>query len=185
MADPRTARWTAAALPSVLVLERPPTDVADPRFRLGRNVLAGLIVDQAGDVVIARAGAVIRLHVNTPSADTPGVLLPLDRLFEVRVQAALRLWRVVMGKRPGPDPAILSRARTDRLILALRALDGRAEGASYRDLACILPGGVDLADRSWISHDARDRIKRLVQLGQGMVRGGYRRLLLHPYRGRV
>ncbi|GAA4482252.1 DUF2285 domain-containing protein [Gluconacetobacter asukensis] len=172
-------------LPGVIALADLPAGLADPDHPPLASVFIGVSADQTGDVLIQRSGALLRLHVVAAGMDMPSVVLPFDALFEVRVQAALRLWRAMTGRRPGPNPATLSSERTRRLILALRALDGRAEGASYRDLACILPGGIDLSDRSWISHDARDRIKRLVQLGQGMVRGGYRRLLLHPYRGRV
>jgi hypothetical protein len=31
----------------------------------------------------------------------------------------------------------------------------------------------------------RDRTARLVRLGVALMNGGYRRLLLHPYRGRA
>ena len=63
------------------------------------------------------------------------MLLPLDQLFEIRASAAVRLWRCLSGRKPGRDPAALPKARRDRLILGLRALDGRLEDASYRDIA--------------------------------------------------
>ena len=105
-------------------------------------------------------------------------------LFEVRIAAALRLWRALNGRRPGPNPAALSEARRNRLILALRALDGRLDGATHRQIAAALFGAQAVPERDWISHELRDRTARLVRLGIAMMNGGYRRLLLHPYRGR-
>jgi hypothetical protein len=113
------------------------------------------------------------------------VLLPLDRLFEVRIAAALRLWRALNGRQPGTNPATLSEARRKRLVLALRALDGRLDGATHRQIAAALFGANAIPERDWISHDLRDRTARLVRLGVTMMNGGYRRLLLHPYRGRL
>lgn len=112
------------------------------------------------------------------------VVLPLDRLFEIRATAAIRLWRGLTGRNPGPNPAALSKPRRDRLILALRALDGRQHHASYREIARVLFGASNVPDRGWKTHDLRDRTIRLVRFGFDMMRSGYRRLLLHPYRRR-
>jgi hypothetical protein len=75
--------------------------------------------------------------------------------------------------------------RRDRLTLALRALDGRLEKASYRDIAEALFGISRMPERGWKTHDLRDRTVRLVRLGHAMMQGGYRRLLLYPFRGRI
>ena len=104
------------------------------------------------------------------------------QLFETRAIAAIRLWRGLTGRNPGPNPAALSKARRDRLILALRGLDGRLDGATNRQIASALFGNNAVPERDWISHDLRDRTARLVRLGHIMMRGGYRRLLLYPYR---
>ena len=66
------------------------------------------------------------------------VLLPLDQLFDIRVAAALRLWRGLTGRTPGPNLGILTPERRGRLILALRALDGRLERATYPEIAAVL-----------------------------------------------
>jgi hypothetical protein len=70
-------------------------------------------------------------------------------------------------------------------VLALRALDGRLDGATHREIAAALFGANAVPERGWISHELRDRSARLVRLGVAMMNGGYRRLLLHPYRGRL
>src|SRR6185437_7929240 len=138
---------------------------------------------EGAERLIERCGATLRVHLK--DADPPlAVLLPLDELFESRAAAALRLWRGLTGRDPGHNPAALSAPRRNRLILALRALDGRLEAASYREIAGALFGIGRLPERGWKSHDLRDRTIRLVRLGIDMMQGGYRLLLLHPYRRR-
>jgi hypothetical protein len=75
-------------------------------------------------------------------------------------------------------------SRQDRLILALRALDGRLDDATYREIASALFGEAGVSDRGWKSHDLRSRTIRPVRFGLGTMRSGYRRLLLYPYRRR-
>lgn len=122
-----------------------------------------------------------------PIGDGPAdaVILPLDTFFPLRIASALRLWRALNGRSPGPDPQRLTRQRRIRLVLALRALDGRLAGASYREVAEALFGPLKLrGDADWNSHDLRDRAIRLARLGADLMRGGYRRLLLYPFRRR-
>jgi hypothetical protein len=138
---------------------------------------------EGDDYVIERLGVEMRVHLESGGVHPTAALLPFDGLFEVRVAAALRLWRALNGRRPGPNPAALS--RRNRLILALRALDGRLDGATHREIAVALFGANAVPKRDWISHELRDRTARLVRLGVAMKNGGYRRLLLHPYRGRL
>jgi Uncharacterized conserved protein (DUF2285) len=184
-ADPNATRWTALALPSVIVLTQLPPNLADLRFHLQASSLDPALTGEGGDHLIERRGALLRVHVENAGADPPAVLLPFDRLFEVRMAAVLRLWRALNGRAPGPNPAALSEARRNRLILALRALDGRLDGATNRQIAGALFGADAILGRDWISHELRDRTARLVRLGVALMNGGYRRLLLHPYRGRI
>jgi hypothetical protein len=177
--------WTAQALPSVIALARLPTDLADPRLRINPPpgpVLAG----DGAERLIELRGGLHRLHlVEDPGEETGCVLLPLDRLFDIRAAAALRLWRILSGRPPGPDPARLPAPRRDRLVLALRALDARLDRASYREIAAALFGVACVPKSGWKTHDLRDRTARLARLGFAMMQGGYRRLLLYPYRGHV
>ncbi len=126
----------------------------------------------------------LRVQIDEAGIDPPAVLLPLDKLFDIRTAAALRLWRGLIGRPPGSNPAVLSRARRERLILALRALDGRIDKASYREIAETLFAVRAVRGRAWKSHDLRDRTIRLIRYGFGLMQGGYRLLLLHPYRRR-
>jgi hypothetical protein len=184
-ADTRSVFWTAAALPSVIAIAPLPDDVADPKLRVDPFPLGRPLAENGPERLIERGGSPFRLHLVEGPAGGACVLLPLDRLFEVRAAAALRLWRALLGRRPGLDPATFPAARRDRLVLALRALDGRLAEASYREIARALFGGAGVPERGWKTHDLRDRTVRLVRLGVAMMDGAYRRLLLYPFRGRI
>lgn len=143
-----------------------------------------MLAGDLNDHVIERLGGVLRIHLQVGGARSPAALLPFDDLFDIRVTAALRLWRALNGRDPGPSPTALTATRRARLTLALRALDGRLDGATHREIATVLFDALDVSERDWIAHPLRDQTARLVRLGVGMMKGGYRRLLLHPYRGR-
>lgn len=166
-------------------LTQTPEDLADPRLGLGAHSLRSILTIDQDDQIVELRGACLRVYNAGNVGKSAAVLLPLDRLFEIRAAAALRLWRALAGRRPGPDPGTLTSDRRNRLILALRALDGRLSGASYPKIAAILFDAAPISKRDWISHELRDQTGRIVRLGFSMMRGGYRRLLLHPYRRRV
>jgi hypothetical protein len=108
---------------------------------------------------------------------TYAVELPLDGDFEMRAHAARRLWRALNGRPPGPPFHALSSQRRQRLALALRALDARMDGNTYRAIAEVLFGAKRVPTRDWKTHDLRNRTIRLVQSGFALMRGGYRDLL--------
>ena len=185
-ADARPIFWTAPALPSVIALAPLPNNLGNPNLCVDPLPLGPVLAEDGPERLIERHGDLFRIHVvEDLGAAPPCVLLPLDRVFEQRAAAALRLWRGLTGRAPGRDPATLPAARRDRLVLALRALDGRLQKASYREIAEALFGPVRIPERGWKTHDLRDRTVRLVRLGFDMMRGGYRRLLLYPFRGRA
>ncbi|MUT27207.1 DUF2285 domain-containing protein [Mesorhizobium japonicum] len=69
--------------------------------------------------------------------------------------------------------------RGSRLTFVLRALDGSLAGASHRELAEALVGQ-RRADADWRDprNHLRDRIRRAVSRGRGLMNGGYRDFLL-------
>ena len=130
--------WTAASLPSVIPIARLPPDL---KLQANSLPLEPVLAQDGPERLIERQGNLFRLHVLEDLGEqVPCVVLPLDEVFEIRATAALRLWRGLTGRSPGRDPAMLPAARRDRLALALRALDGRLEKASYRDIAEALFG---------------------------------------------
>jgi hypothetical protein len=182
--SPNSVLWTAHALPSVIALTALPADLAGPSLQLSPIPLGLSVAVDGPEHLIAHRDTVFRVHVNDAAIEPTAVLLPLDQFFESRATAAIRLWRGLAGRNPGPNPAALPKARRDRLVLALRALDGRLDDATYREIATALFGDTGVSDRGWKSHDLRDRTIRLVRFGLGMMRSGYRGLLNYPFRGR-
>jgi hypothetical protein len=115
-------------------------------------------------------------------AVTYAVELPFDRDFEFRADAGRRLWRALNGRPLGAPMHALSASRRRRLTLALRALDARMDGGTYREIAEVLFGTNRISERDWRTHDLRNRIIRLAQSGFSLMRGGYRALLRPPSR---
>ncbi|KDE19148.1 hypothetical protein AZ09_13895 [Acetobacter aceti 1023] len=109
------------------------------------------------------------------------VILPLDKFLELRAEAVLRLWRALFGRPEGRRPHDFPQQTRDRHILMLRALDGRAAGASYRKLA---EGLLGFRGRKadWENDPRKNQVRRLVADGRYYVRGGYRDLLRYPFR---
>ncbi len=68
------------------------------------------------------------------------------------------------------------------MTLALRVMDARMEGATYREIAEVLYGPQRISERDWKTHELRNRIIRLAQSGFALMRGGYRKLLRPPSR---
>ncbi len=183
-ADSSHVRWTLAALPTTTILTACTADFADARFSANYALLATWVRAQ-GEQVLEHRGTLYRVLIDALDQGAPAVMLPLDRLFEIRARTAVRLWRALSSAAPGADPAALSQQRQARLLDALRALDGRQDGASYREIADVLFGRRPITSSSWKTHSLRDRIIRTVRLGEALMQGDYRRLLLHPYRRRV
>jgi hypothetical protein len=129
--------------------------------------------------VLRFRGTEHRLWLKDPPTIGAGYIveLPFDDDFEVRAYASRRLWRAINGHAPGPAFHDLSVQRRERFALALRALDGRSSGNTYRAIADGLFGARRIPERDWKTHDLRNRTIRLVQSGLALMRGGYRELL--------
>ena len=174
--------WTPQVLPSVVVLTTIPERLAEPRFRSVLASLKKILTAGDGAQILRLDGSIHRLDIDGAETTRPALLLPFDRLFDIRLTAAKRLWLALNHRKPGRNPAALTAYRRKRLVLALRALDARLQNVSYRDIAAVLFGQDRLPQRGWKTHDLRDYTIRLVRLGFTLMRGGYRDLLLHPYR---
>lgn len=149
--------------------------LATPAFRRGADdVDYWLVNDGHGRLPVVLIGGA---NAATPAA----VVIPLDADFAARADAALRLWRAATG-RPRSHPVDrLTRQRRQRFGLALRALDGRLAGETYRVIAAALFGGARVpAGPGWKTHDMRDRTIRLARTGLELMQGGYLDLLRYP-----
>lgn len=109
------------------------------------------------------------------------LVMPLDGLFEDRIDAARQLWRALGRGAPAKLPEF-SAQRRRRLKLVLRALDADLAGVGYRDIALVLFGDRVPRDAAWRTHALRSFTIRLVQDGRALMRGGYLRLLRPDHR---
>ena len=179
--------WTPAALPSFLAVVPLPDELAGPTPALEIAGIGKPLADHPPDLVLDHGGELLRLHADAAVnlAEPCAALIPLDRLVEVRTCALLRLFHAMTERPLGPNPAALSPARRSRLVLSFRALDAHLDKASHREIAKGLFGRDRIPERAWKTHDLRDRTIRLVRDGVALMSGGYRQLLLYPYRRRV
>jgi hypothetical protein len=172
--------WAAEVLPTIIPIVRSTADSSNNVLSLA-EMSAGEI-RQASDgwyVLLRISGMEHRLWLKEPpvAEQAYAAELPFDDDFEIRTDAARRLWRVLSGRPAGPAFQEMSPQRRQRLALALRALDGRLEGNSYRAIAEGLFGAKRIPERAWKTHDLRNRTIRLVRTGFDLMRGSYRELL--------
>jgi hypothetical protein len=114
----------------------------------------------------------------SPTAPVSAVI-QFDKHLPQRLEAVLRLWQHLTGTAAKPTISPLTRQQRHRMILMLRALDGRQQHATYRDLAAILldPDVRLLGRGDWLTSSRRAQIVRLVKDGIRRMDGGYRDLL--------
>tara|TARA_E500000318_G_scaffold103275_1_gene108183 strand:- start:750 stop:1229 length:480 start_codon:yes stop_codon:yes gene_type:complete len=113
--------------------------------------------------------------VGNQVGDRPvGLLLPLDGDWPVRLAAADRLYHQLIDR--VADPPITPQRR-ERLKRALRTIDGRQSGASYRAVATVFFGAGRVAAEPWKTSSLKAQIARLAAYGRMMIDQGYRNLL--------
>jgi len=153
---------------SALLVDGPALPAADP---------ARIVDAPEGEYLDLLALARQALLVPGPGDDRPiALVLPLDGLFEDRLEAGRRLRQLlVSGTKPKPHGLTAHRRR--RLKLMLRALDGFLADEDYRGVARGLFAGRMPAGAAWRTDSARSRTIRLVRDGLALIRGGYLDLL--------
>ncbi|MCG7507866.1 DUF2285 domain-containing protein [Mesorhizobium retamae] len=107
--------------------------------------------------------------------------MPLDAHGLDRIQAFTRLWRSLHGLSVPSDTRMTVQQRR-RLKNMLRAVDGRMNGADYREIAKVIFGVERVAHDPWKTSALRDAVLDLVKDGFAMIDGGYRKLLRHRRR---
>lgn len=108
-------------------------------------------------------------------------VVPLSREGFDRIEAVARLLASLHGQAIPPDSR-LTRQQLRRARLMLQAVDGRAAGASYRQIAEVLFGARALDSEPWKTSSRRFATMGLVRNGLALVAGGYRQLLSHRRR---
>jgi len=179
--------WLSSVAPAVVPLVPAAAEPGAVSRLVALGDLSNAVVREASDgwhILLRRQNIDHRAWLrHRPRLGAPyAAQLPFDDLFELRAHAARRLWRALSGRPPGPDFRKLPAQRRVRLIQSLRALDGRQDGASYRDIAAALFGSERAHARGWKTHDLRNRTIRLARYGRALMRGGYFDLLRYPLR---
>ncbi|HWJ75904.1 MAG TPA: DUF2285 domain-containing protein [Kaistia sp.] len=119
-----------------------------------------------------------------PDSDPGGslaALIPLDDHVLGRVEALVRLWQARQGRSVPADKRMTAQQRR-RLRLMMQAADGRANSASYREIAAVLFGRERVASEPWKTSALRDMVIGLVEGGAALIGGGYLQLLRHRRR---
>lgn len=128
------------------------------------------------------ANAVPLLLIGDVPPNRPvAALVPLGADGLDRIDAVARLWRAFNNKPVSPDGRLTSQKRR-RLRLMLQAVDGRTDGASYREIADTVYGASRVAQDPWKTSALRDSTIDLVKDGFALIAGGYRKLLRHRRR---
>ncbi|MFG1270436.1 DUF2285 domain-containing protein [Xanthobacter sp. V3C-4] len=138
---------------------------------------------EGADVVVGPADHAFQLlflpgsHRDAPIA----AVIPLDADMMGRVEVLTHLWRTIEGRLALPDTRVTAQQRK-RLRTMMLAADGRADGASYRDIAFALYGERRVASEPWKTSSLRDQVIGLVKGGRALIGGGYLKLLRHRRR---
>lgn len=127
-----------------------------------------------------------RLRIATGAHEAGGAfIIPDDDWLDIRLYALHRFLLKRMGLPTGipPPEPVLPPYRHYRLALALRTLDGEAEGASRREIGIVLfPSEARfITARDWKNTALRKKIARLIRLGHAMRDGDYRHLLTRSF----
>lgn len=119
------------------------------------------------------------MSATVEAASPLAAIIPLDPHTPTRLDAVLRLWQRIVGHSKPPPVAPMTTQKRRRMILMVRALDGRQHQATYRDLAAaLLDADVTLQSRrEWQTSSRRAQIIRIVRGAVRYMEGGYRDIL--------
>jgi hypothetical protein len=148
---------------------------------LDKAILAAALAQSDGtDGMHIRLPGNHQLWLLDKCPDQPlAVVIPLDDDLPLRAASAVRLHRLITGKKIGPPPRshVLTAQQRRRLILMLRTLEGHLSNASYREIASALLDPSVAHERAWKTHPIRAQTIRLVNDAMKMVNRGYLKLL--------
>lgn len=140
-----------------------------------------------GRVLFVRdAKGALYLQISSDTSEPLAALVPFDPAFELRFEAALRLFRRLMGQRVALLPAALqlTQQQTTRLIQLLHAFDIHEAGGRARDVAANVLNAdeASLPSVEWKDSAARRRALRLIKDSAELVKRGYLKILRGKFR---
>lgn len=174
--------WSPHANPGMIVITRTP-DIFESKMpfdvplQLTRKSAGGQnAISVFGDLPFN-----IIFTARAKPHESCATILPLDDDCLSRIEALIRFWQALRGRPVPPDTRLTSQQRR-RIRLMMQALDGRGEGATYREIADAIYGTSRVAIDAWKTSALRDSTIALVRDGKAMVEGKYRQLLKHRRR---
>ena len=176
--------WAPAEDPAVLIFAPTPDGLASGSVRPLPSLGPGRASDQ-GRHATCRGAVVaqVLLLAGTAVGDPVAALIPFDEDLPGRVEALVRFWRGVSSL-PVPRDTRLTVPQRRRLRSMLQAVDGRGDGASYREIASAVFETNRTTMEPWKTSSTRDAVIGLARGGAAMIAGGYRQLLRHRRRRR-
>ena len=166
--------WRPEIAPAVVSLVASLPDVGLRSFSLADSIIECRNDEYGLSWLRLSSGAVLVGGEAELDAEALGILIPLDDDWPTRVAAADRL-RCRLIERTADPP--LTRQRRKRLMRALRAVDGRRDGASYRTVATVFFGARRVAEEPWKTSSLKAQVARLAAHGRFLIDTGYKALL--------
>ncbi len=111
-------------------------------------------------------------------AGSMAIVLPLDDDLPGRMEAIQRFWQTLKA-RPVPRDTRMTAYQRQRFRLMMQAADGRAAGASYREIGIALHGERRVLGEPWKTSPLRAAVIALVRNASALIGGGYLGLLRH------
>jgi hypothetical protein len=116
--------------------------------------------------------------VGRTDAGSIAILLPLDDDLPSRIEAIQRFWQMLKA-RPVPRDTRMTPYQRQRFRLMMQAADGRAAGASYREIGIALFGERRVLGEPWKTSPLRAAVIALARNASALIGGGYLGLLRH------
>ena len=174
--------WSPKADPAVLVITRTP-DLF--KLKMPMDIPVSLTQKSAGGFNAVSVFDDCMFNVIFTASSKPTdpctALLPIDEDCLSRIETLTRFWRALHGRTVPADTRLTSQQRR-RIRLMLQAVDGRANDATYREIAYAIYGVSRVAADAWKTSALRDSTIALVKDGKAMVEGEYLQLLKHRRR---
>ena len=177
--------WLPEVTPATLILGTTPAGF-DAVTSFDPDVFGQALVERTDadgrELVIADGSGELHVRLQDDQARRrPTVLLPLDGMFELRLDVALRFVRRLRGQRISllPTALRLTSFQKRRLIQLLHAFDVHDAGGGPRDVAAevLTSDHAQLPSVEWKDSHARRKANRLIHDSMALVERGYLRLL--------
>lgn len=174
--------WSPKADPAVILIGPAPSFLALAFTPLHQEIEAPRETPE-GLYALHSADSRSQIVFLPPSMDNASLaaILPLDEETLTRIEALSRFWRAWRG-RPVPVDTRITPQQRRRLRLMMQASDGRANNASYREIAMSIYGRERVLAEPWKTSALRDAVIGLLESAADMIDGGYLKLLRHRRR---